>query len=333
MNEEEFCKIFLFSLINFICYYLSIIFLTSTYNAKSQANYYQKFIDQCTINKDSYNKQYGGIATVFTFITIMFLIYIIQLILLIKKNKLDVETKNINSKEKNITNEEDNHEEDFGVRRGPSTDEIIYVKNNINNETNNSKDRRDNVIVNKKEMSILFFSFILIQFLYFIELIIISAFHGKTKNQQQNCISLKNITKIYTGLLIVGYILFGIFIFFYIYLFILYNKLGIGAKNRLEKLTNSKYCEFFNKCLKKLCIKCVDFFRTETDEELEKKNKIKIKELKEIIQEKEKQIKDLEKYKNNLKELKSIMNHTSINKKKTFKNEFNKLHLNYLTKN
>ena len=40
MNEENFCKILIFSIINFICYYLSIVFLTSTYNAKSQANYY-----------------------------------------------------------------------------------------------------------------------------------------------------------------------------------------------------------------------------------------------------------------------------------------------------
>ena len=333
MNEEDFCKIFLFSLMNFICYYLSIIFLTSAYNAKSQANYYEKFIDKCIINKDSYDKQYAAIATFFTFITIMFLIYIIQLILIIKKNKLDVETKYFYTKENKITNEEDNHEEDVRVKKGPSTRERIYIKNNITNQYNNSNDRTDNVNENKKEKSILFFSFLIIQILYFIELILLSIFHRKAKNQQQNCISLKNITKIYTGLLIVGYILFGIFIFFYIYLFILYNKLGIEAKDRFEKLTNSKYCECFNQCLKKLCTKCVEFFRTETDKELEKKNNIKIKELKEIIQKKEEQIKDLESYKNNLEGLKSIMNHPGINKQKTIKNKFNKLNLNYLSKN
>ena len=50
MNEEDFCKIVIFSLLNFMIYYLSIIFLTSTYNAKSQGNYYYSNIDDCKIH-------------------------------------------------------------------------------------------------------------------------------------------------------------------------------------------------------------------------------------------------------------------------------------------
>lgn len=250
MIEEDFCKILIYSLLNFICYYLSIIFLTSTYNVKSQANYYYKF--ECKNNNKMYDKQYNAIASFFALITIGFFTYIIALIIVIKKNKLDLETKNINRKENNITNDEDINDNKNDIKSGPYSDErIIEYKDNISNISNNSGDRRDKMNDSKKEMFFLFFSFIACQFIYFIELIILSSSHRKSKNEEPNCRNIKNITKIYTVLLIVGYILFSIFIVCYIYLFILYYKLAKGAEKRLKILTNSSYCECFNECLKK----------------------------------------------------------------------------------
>lgn len=332
MNEEDFCKIVIFSLLNFMIYYLSIIFLTSTYNAKSQGNYYYSNIDDCKIHfNDSFNKTYKGIAWLFAFITIAFLVYIIVLIIVIKKNKFDLKTKNINKKENNITYGDNNGINELVRKGAPSDARIINVKFQIDKCSNTSEDskEKDNIIGNNKEIFWLLISFIACQAFYLIELIILSAFHGETKSEEQNCKSLKNITKINTGLLIVGYIFFCIFIFFYIYIFILYR--GKGVKKRLEKLTNSKYCECFNECIKKVCNKMIVFFWAPTDDEMKKQNEEKIRKLKENIKTKEKKIKDLEKYKHNLVDLNSILSRPSIKiKNNVIEDEFNKLHLCYL---
>ena len=114
-----------------------------------------------------------------------------------------------------------------------------------------------------------------------------------------------------------------LFVLGYIYLIILYTKCAKGAKKRLEILTNGKCCKCFNECIKKVCNKCIDFFKVETTKEIkERKNN--------IIKEKEKKIEQLEKYKNNLEDLNSILGNSNINKK-NIDDEFSKLNLNYLT--
>jgi len=272
-------------------------------------------------------------------------VYIITLIFVIKKNKLDLEIENNNLEIDVKTNEESKDGKYEDNNDIPSDQRIIYQ--NKKNNGNNSKVNIDNDVgsnditvevpgksdnatnnENEKELIILLVCFIICQIFYFIELVSLSSFLGKTKyyEKKSGCENLKYIKKIYATLIIFGWILFIVlFVLGYIYLIILYTKCAKGAKKRLEILTNGKCCECFNACIKKVCNKCIDFFKVEAIEETEKRIITK------KLEEKKERLKKLEKYKNDLEDLNSILGHSNINKK-NIGDEFDKLHLNYLTK-
>ena len=258
MKTENFCKIFILSLISFISFFISTIFLTSVYNVKSQS--YYCFLYRIAINKEEknrYSSYYAGIAALYSFILISLVIFTLGLILLIKRDKIDQENN-------------DRYENDF---------RIITIAQNNNNNINNqiqSSDRenypRDGDNNNEQDSfdefkiarNILIYSFIAIQIFYFTELIVISAFHTKSKNIVDNYKNeldkdsfdyLDYLTTIITILIIVGYCFFFIFIIFYFYLLILFNILPGTSKKKLEKCTNSSYFKCLNDCIERGCEK------------------------------------------------------------------------------
>ena len=129
MKVANFCKIFIFSLLNLFCYLLSIIFLTATYNIKDQIDYLTLFYDfdkklfskyddserdskgLAFCNYKSYLNHYSGIAALFAFSTLGMIFYTVVLLIFIQKYKI----------------EKDN------------------IKNNLENENNRNNNNRNNI--------------------------------------------------------------------------------------------------------------------------------------------------------------------------------------------
>ena len=64
MDDGDFCQMFLYSLINLICFLLTVIFLTTLYNVNSQTKLLH--IDQRE-DFESYGNSYTATAVIFTF--------------------------------------------------------------------------------------------------------------------------------------------------------------------------------------------------------------------------------------------------------------------------
>jgi len=290
MKVENFCKIFIFSLLNLACFLLSVIFLTSTYNLQDQS-----YFINCE-HKTFYN-QYEGIATLFSFSLIAFVVYTVALVIIIKKDKMESENNSPKYETRDINQEQiDNNNINSGER------EKVY--NNDENGQNIEEEMEDVTSTNQVIMNILIISFVCCQIFYFIELIIISAFYNKSLSfVSKSCKDINELTKINKNLLVVGYIFFFIYILFYIYLLILFNKCGQSAKKRLAKLTNSRYCECCNDCIVKGCLKCIECFYSKTDIQIEDENRINQKRLEEDNNTKLKYIESLEAYKKDLENL------------------------------
>ena len=84
MKVENFCKLFIFSILNLTCFLLSVIFLTSSYNLQDQS-----YFIKCEYN--TFNNQYAGIATLFSFNLIAFIVFTTALVIIIKKDKMESE--------------------------------------------------------------------------------------------------------------------------------------------------------------------------------------------------------------------------------------------------
>ena len=290
MKVENFCKIFIFSLLNLACFLLSVIFLTSTYNLQDQS-----YFIKCEYK--TFNKQYDGIATLFSFSLIAFVVFTVALVIIIKKDKMESENNSPKYETRDINQEQiDNNNINSGER--------IKVYNYEENGQNIEEEMEDVTSTNQVIMNTLIISFVCCQIFYFIELIIISAFYTKSLSfDYKSCKDKDELTKINKNLLVVGYIFLFIYILFYIYLLILFNKCGPSAKKRLAKLTNSKYCECCNDCIVKGCLKCIECFYSKTDIQLEDENRINQKRLEEDNNTKLKYIESLEAYKKDLENL------------------------------
>ena len=76
MKALNFCKVFIFSVVNLIIFLLSIIFLTSAKNVQDQLSYikyvlkYSRKFSSFTVDLDKIDNHYAGIATLFAFIII-----------------------------------------------------------------------------------------------------------------------------------------------------------------------------------------------------------------------------------------------------------------------
>ena len=144
-----------------------------------------------------------------------------------------------------------------------------------------------------------FVCFIICQAFYFIELIVLSAYHRKTKSMIEESkeaiykeILKKYILKTYTNLLIAGFIFFFVFIIFYIVLILL--KVNSNFKTEFTKSR-----DFFTDCIEKLCNYCINCLRPKTEQERTEEYNVKI----ERVQE---EINRLTNYKENLRRLNII---------------------------
>ena len=324
MKVANFCKIFIFSTLNLICYLLSVIFITATNNIKDLES----------------SSHYTGIAVLFSFITIGLIFYTIILLILIKKVKIDKEnlnnsTSNINTENKieienekneskiiqyNIQNEDENtNPKEIKIQNYYSDREKME---NSSPSTNPSLE--DNPFIKEEEdpletdnslkflMTLLLSSFIICQILYVVELIVLSVFHHQSLSE-------KITTKIYRDLIIVGYIFLFILIIFYIVLLIFYDKCGESGRKRLERL---RFCKICDDCIIAGCKKCTEIFKTMTDEEFYQYIENKKKNLKGTNEQKEVYINDLQTYKNDLYDLNDLVKrHISC------EDELNKLNL------
>jgi hypothetical protein len=105
MKDKDFCLMFLYSLINLVCFLLNVIYLTSLFNVRSQTKLlgidnikdYDFDDDDFRSDLDIYQNSYTATATLFAFNFLGFLGFMIVLILLINKikvNRIDNERNN-----------------------------------------------------------------------------------------------------------------------------------------------------------------------------------------------------------------------------------------------
>ncbi len=133
MKEENCCKIFIYSIVNFIRFLLSIIFLTSVYNIKDQDyvvnnfyyNYYYNENNKCS-EKD-FNKHYKTICAFFSLNFISFFLFIIALLIIMKRNKKN---------EKNIFDNISYYEEEEENNQNNNVNGQNVLNVNINNNNN-----------------------------------------------------------------------------------------------------------------------------------------------------------------------------------------------------
>jgi predicted PurR-regulated permease PerM len=279
---------------------LSIIILASVYNIKQ------------LYSSNTFIKQYSGICAIFSLYVISAFVFFVILLCIIKKDKFD-NGDSFNSTRLGYYNNNDNRN-------------VMEIRNN--NENNNSNSNRElskrnnnnNNINNRDDMSIYnrnyengnnnatnfehydctmisaFVCFIVCQAFYFIELIVLSAYHRKTKlmiEESQKAeykeILKEYILKTYTNLLIVGFIFFFVFVIWYIVLILL--KVNYNFKTEFTKSR-----DFFTDCIVKLCDHCINCLKPKTEEERTEEYNVKIEKI-------QKEIDQLTKYKEDLKQL------------------------------
>jgi hypothetical protein len=320
MKAVNFCKVFIFSVVNLIIFLLSIIFLTSAKNVQDQLSYieyelkkYREKKNYCfTVDLDKINKHYPGIAALFAFIIVGVCVYLVSLIILIKVEKFDKEGRN------------NNNYQNYGVNYNYQNNNIYDMPNtnrkmsNQNNQIPIQENDENDAFDDEKYLRwFLLGSFIITQIFYAVELFVLTGYLAEINDMakkigddmNEDCQDLvKELANIYQGSIIVGYILFFIFIISYLYLLLLYNKIGEGAQKRLGVLINSRFCVCCGSCLDWLCISCRDCFSTKTDSEIQVENENKAKNIEEQNIQKIKKIKELEKYKKDLAILNSKYN-------------------------
>ena len=312
MEDDMFCQMFLYSLINFLCFILSTIFLTSLYNVKSQIILLQLEEEGLKDQKNSYENSYSAIATLFAFEFLGFLAFLIVMMYLVKQikvNKVEI------LRSRNVQVIQNNDKNNIESPNGLSTDERVNKNNDfISPATVNIEGGESTIECTGKIFMIIF---VYCQVLFIIQLIVLTAYFSKAKNLE---IDFKNnsayeendgkyFTKIYRNLIIVGYIFFGIFML--MDLFVVVIKCGMQGETEEERkeeeaIRNKRYCDYCSKCVITACEKMATTF----------KNCIKtgdqIKEEIIVLQEKQK---DLKKYIEQLKALNiNLKNNTRVTK-------------------
>ena len=353
MKIANFCKIFIFSFLNLLCYLLSIIFLTATYNIKDQVDYELEIYNTLQYIKSSaycnygfYLNHYSGIAALFSIGTIGLVFYTIVLIIFIKKYKIDKEndknsldnnnTNNANNgnnvviiKHENIENNENNNIQYNNYQQNefnkPNQFQLIIQSYNSNRELgDNQVDQpipfiyeNENDVLETDESAKCLMKTLLASFIICQILYVFELIVLSVFHHQS--LSEKITTKIYRDLLIVGYIFLFILIIFYIVLLIFYDKCGESGRKRLERL---RFCKICDDCIIAGCKKCTEIFKTMTDEEFYQYIENKKKNLKGTNEQKEVYINDLQTYKNDLYDLNDLVKrHISC------EDELNKLNL------
>ena len=77
--------------------------------------------------------------------------------------------------------------------------------NNSQKNRNNQNENNDIISQNKTLVNILFITFLLCQFFYFLEIIVLSSFYGRSNIMETGCKDPKTLTVVYRDLMITGY--------------------------------------------------------------------------------------------------------------------------------
>ena len=170
MRDDDFCQMFLYSLINLVCILLNVIYLASLFNVRSQTKLlgidkivdYLEYsnLDDEGIDLVIYENSYTATATLFAFNFIGFFGFMIVLLLLMNKIKVNrVDTEVNNAPEVQV------HPNSDDIR----TDERIRNSENITNSAYyiNQKEKEYQKLLNIMWI-FLFFS----QFAFLIEIIL-----------------------------------------------------------------------------------------------------------------------------------------------------------------
>ena len=321
MKKRNFCKVFIISLLNFIIFLLSIIFISSIYNIKNHSSYldnddvYRNL--KCKENSlhNTFNKHYKGEAALFSFVTIGIFVYLLILMVIMKFDiydnsylypnyEINIDSQNNNFNGDGVTNRR--------LNSHPQT-QIIEINDFLDDD--------------KFLRQLLFFSFLFVQIFYILEIIVISAYlsvtnNMKSKENKEKCKKyIEDISTVYKNLIVVGYLFFALFIFFYIYLALLYNKLGEGSQIKLKKCIDSQYCEFLGDCLESFCLCCTNCVKTKTEYEIKIDNENIAREIEGTNEQKDDYIKNLINFKKKLGNLNStISKGSSIQLSNVYKN-------------
>ena len=314
MEEDKFCQLFLYSLINLVCFLLTTIFLTTIYNIKSQLI----LLHLSKSLQTSYNNSYSAIAALFTFEFLGFFVFMIIMMILIKKikvNKVEFNRFRIN---KNVNIAQNQNQNDI------NTDERLEAKNNININNNytineNNDDNENSTISNLEKATLALF--IYCQIIYLIEVIVLTAYFIKSKDLEKEFIKEEDgeyFTKRYRDLMIVGYIFLFIFILFDLFTILIITKCGINPETEEERREQEnqkrRYCEFCSKCIAEACYNMAKKFRNciKTKEEINKE-----------IQDLEKKSEELEIYRQKLE----IINNKLKENRRVTGDDLEELHL------
>jgi hypothetical protein len=314
MEEDKFCQLFLYSLINLVCFLLTTIFLTTIYNIKSQLI----LLHLSKSLQTSYNNSYSAIAALFTFEFLGFFVFMIIIMVLIKKikvNKVEFNRFRIN---KNVNIAQNQNQNDI------NTDERLEAKNNININNNytineNNDDNENSTISNLEKATLALF--IYCQIIYLIEVIVLTAYFTKSKDLEKEFIKEEDgeyFTKRYRDLMIVGYIFLFIFILFDLFTILIITKCGINPETEEERREQEnqkrRYCEFCSKCIAEACYNMAKKFRNciKTKEEINKE-----------IQDLEKKSEELEIYRQKLE----IINNKLKENRRVTGDDLEELHL------
>lgn len=307
MNDNDFCQMFFYSLINLICFLLNVIYLTTLFNVRSQYkllgiekiidddySYYYDDDDDEGSDLEMYKNSYTATATLFAFNFLGFLGFMIVLLLLINKikvNRTDAEMNNI------------------PVQLHPNSDDIRTDERMGNSEsitnTNNNGQKDE---ANEKLIKIMWIFFLFSQFVFLIEVIVITAYHSKSSDLESEYSELgyteselNYFTKIYRDLIIVGYIFIVLFIIFDLIIAILTFQCGRRVKfmsNDMENLNEHKFCDCFSDCIINCCEKMAEIFGGCERENYAKKE-ILVKRLENLV----KKYEELNTYSENLRKL------------------------------
>ena len=314
MVEDKFCQLFLYSLINLVCFLLTTIFLTTIYNIKSQLI----LLHLSKSLQTSYNNSYSAIAALFTFEFLGFFVFMIIIMILIKKikvNKVEFNRFRIN---KNVNIAQNQNQNDI------NTDERLEAENNININNNytineNNDDNENSTISNLEKATLALF--IYCQIIYLIEVIVLTAYFTKSKDLEKEFIKEEDgeyFTKRYRDLMIVGYIFLFIFILFDLFTILIITKCGINPETEEERREQEnqkrRYCEFCSKCIAEACYNMAKKFRNciKTKEEINKE-----------IQDLEKKSEELEIYRQKLE----IINNKLKENRRVTGDDLEELHL------
>ena len=297
MKDKDFCLMFLYSLINLVCFLLNVIYLTSLFNVRSQTKLleidnikdYDFDDDDFRSDLDIYQNSYTATATLFAFNFLGFLGFMIVLILLINKikvNRIDNERNNEPEKQLHPYGDDIRTDERIG-----SIDNTIYTNNN----------NKQNEEGYEKLIKIMWLFFLFSQLVFLIEIIVITVYHSKSAELESELDYLHYFTKIYRDLIIVGYIFLVIFIIFDLIAAIITFQCGKRVKfisNDQENLNERKFCDCFSDCITNCCEKMAEIFN-----KCERENEDNEEILKKRLENLEKKYEELNTYSENLRKL------------------------------